>query len=219
MLAIPLICALAIAGDEALPLGVEAEPRRPTATQLVAQLDASEKATRDEAIVALTRLDPEEVWSAVKPLLRADQEETRRAVVRLIREMEIGAAVSAICRTLRSDTDAKVRREAAHAITDLDPERAVGELRTAAFLDREIIVRRAAIQDLGRIGSLEAAWVLYEVLEEAVASGDTYFSALAQRSLTLATGKSFGANLEGWRHWIDGQRTDDGAVIDSPEKH
>ena len=171
--------------------------------RLTAALDSDLKATRDDAADVLAALDPDEVWKGVKTKLRAGHQDTRRTVLRLIRTLAITHAAGDVSRALRSDDDAKVRREAAHTLASIAPDRAVDPLTTAAFLDRAVIVRRAAIQDLGRIGTPEASDALVDVLERCLESGDEYLGDLATRALTLATGQSFGDNLEGWRHWLD----------------
>src|SRR5690606_5153614 len=150
----------------------------------------------------LARVASPEIWKDLRPKLTSDSSDTRRAAIRLVRQLRIERADQVLTQLLRGDSDPKVRRDAAHALAEIAPEKAVDRLRTAAFLDREPGVRRAAVQDLGRIGSIAAANALCDVLEDAITQDDAYFTSLAERALTLATGQTHGTNLEGWRHWL-----------------
>ncbi|MFG0318851.1 MAG: HEAT repeat domain-containing protein [Planctomycetota bacterium JB042] len=197
--------------------GAEREP--PALDVLAARLESSDPAVRDDAAERLARHDDaRDVWKAVEEMLRSDSADTRRATIRVVRKLRIEEADAAVARLLRKDPDAKVRRDASHALAEVAPRKAVSRLRSAALYDDEVIVRRAAIQDLGRLGSLDAARTLCDLLEEAIVDEDAYFSTLAQRSLTLATGQTFGTNLEGWRHWIESRETVPTDVFVTPDR-
>ncbi len=213
------LTALAFALPSSAEEAAAAEREPPSLDVLAARLESSDRAVRDGAAESLARHDDaRDVWKAVEKMLRSESPSTRRATIRVIRKLRIEEADAAVARLLRKDPDPKVRRDASHALAEVAPRKAVSRLRSAAQYDDDVIVRRAAIQDLGRLGSLDAARTLCDLLEEAIAADDAYLSTLAQRSLTLATGRSFGTNLEGWRHWIATRETVSTEVFVTPDR-
>lgn len=166
-------------------------------------LEAEDDAVRESAIEKLARAPKALVIPVIKVSLGSPREETRLAAVSLVRRHQATVLARDVSRILDRDRSERVRREACHAVLDLKPKDAVRTLREVMLGDESVVVRRAAINDLGRLRSVEAAEALLEgfawISDEAEPD---YLLGHVTNALTFATGKSFGRNLEAWQFHV-----------------
>ena len=170
---------------------------------LLARVDSTDAATREEAIGKLSRLDMEDVGPPITKLMRQTKNgDAQRVILRMFRQAKYEGAYRETSQLLANGDDPKVRREACHALAELHPADAVTQLRLAAMIDGDARVRRAAILDLGAMDRLDATLALVDVMERVVDEEDEYLLSINQRALKSTTGKDFGTNLEAWYIYV-----------------
>jgi HEAT repeat protein len=174
--------------------------------ELGAALQLEAAAPREAAAARLAKLAAKDVMPHARAALRSESADVRLTAVTLLGKLPYGAGAREIERVLDLDRVPEVRREACHALLDAAPRAAHRALFDAARDDDELFVRRAAINDLGRLRSSEGADALVLLLEDAMLDEDEYVADLCQKALTMATGKTLKRNLEGWRAAIADMR-------------
>jgi HEAT repeat protein len=171
-------------------------------------LEAEDAAVREGALEQLVRGDAKSVVPIARAALVSDREATRVLGVKILRRLTAKGVHRDLERVVDRDRSDTVRREACHALIDCAPKDAPAILLVVAREDTSTAVRRAAINDLGRLASLEAAESLVQVLADVLAEGDEYLVKQTTLALTLATDKLHGENVEGWRHHVAKMRAD-----------
>lgn len=176
--------------------------------RLAAGLESEDASVRERAFEQLALAPKKLVVPYLKQALGSAHEATRLAAVNLVRRHDVKALGRDLVRQLGRDRSDFVRRELCHAVLECAPTQAARALREAMLDDTAIMVRRAAINDLGRLGTIEAAEALvdgYQMIGDE-ADGE-YLIVHLTNALTLATGQSLGRdNLEGWQHFVADMR-------------
>lgn len=170
---------------------------------LASELEADDANVRENAFERLSRAPKALVAPLIKVALDSEQEATRLLAIKLVRRHVAKTLGRDVARVLARDRSEIVRREASHAVLEVAPKDAARILREAMLEDESLMVRRAAINDLGRLRTLEAAEALVEGYEWIAEEPDPdYLIGHVANALTLATGKSFGRNLEAWQFCV-----------------
>ena len=224
VVSISIVCFLPVQAtpqDESDASIVESEQtsREDEINRAVSEIASGDRARQEEARLYLRRLPPKTVGTRVKPLLKSKDAGTRRQVLKLLQDVGFRGASNHMRRMLLSDGDPLVRREASHAFAALHPDESIPALTICATVDIQISVKRAAILDLGRIRNKKALSALIGLLEEYMEKNDVYLVHVTLTALTHCTGRSFGANVEGWRHFAEdfGKEPEESAESEEPE--
>lgn len=176
--------------------------------RLAAALESEDAGIRERAFEQLALAPRKSVVPYLKQALGSPHEATRLAAVTLVRRHDAKALGRDLVRLLGRDRSDVVRRELCHAVLECSPKDAARALREAMLDDTAIMVRRAAINDLGRLGTIEAAEALVDGYRMIGDEPDgEYLIVHLTNALTLATGQSLGRdNLEGWQHFVADMR-------------
>ncbi len=183
----------------------------PDFDRLAAALQSDDESTRDSAVESLTQLSVADVAPIAQTAMNSANSEVRLAALKILRhvprtgpvDMKLTRSVCRdLARVLGTDRVDENRREACHVLAEWSPDGAVVVLCKSATNDSADTVKRAAINDLGRLASVDSASALVDVLQFMIEQKDEYLIGQTTLALTLATGKTLGENVEGWRHLV-----------------
>lgn len=124
----------------------------------------------DQLIMAASLQDPEDVPVKMKAIMRLGELKAKEAVPALIDALGYGSETIIRVGGTRKIHTYQVRLVSAKALAQIGDERAVKALASRAYQDEDSIVKRAAVQALGLLGSKAkdkyVLTILYDLLEK-----------------------------------------------------
>ncbi len=129
----------------------------------------------DQLMVAAALEDPDDVPVKIKAILRLGELKAKEAVPVLIDALGYGSETIIRVGGTRKIYTYQVRLVAAKALAQIGDERAVKALASRAYQDEDLIVKRAAVQALGMMGSKAkdkyVLTILYDLLDKTPDNG------------------------------------------------
>jgi len=158
---------------------------------------------RQVGLLAMTAIGPAAAPRLRREASHAESLEVRRAAIQGLGAFAADPAVAAdLCR-LAVDREWQIRGQALASLGYATDSGSGQVLLQAARGDRDLFVRRKAIQALGVRATPEAASALLEVLDQGVVQKSAEVCNEAQTALRRITHKDFGWKVDAWRSWLE----------------